>query len=68
MKALLVIDMLNDFVEKGGALDCGDRAREIVPFVRRKIEEFRREKQRIVSPWVGWKRSMGRKSSEPRGG
>jgi len=48
MKALLVIDMLNDFVEKGGALDCGDRAREIVPFVRRKIEEFRREKQRVV--------------------
>jgi nicotinamidase-related amidase len=48
MKALLVIDMLNDFVEKGGALDCGDRAREIVPFVHRKIEEYRREKQLVV--------------------
>jgi nicotinamidase/pyrazinamidase len=48
MRALLVIDMLNDFVEKGGALDCGDRAREIVPFVHRKIEEFRREKQLVV--------------------
>jgi len=23
MKALLVIDMINDFVKKGGALDCG---------------------------------------------
>jgi len=48
MKALLVIDMLHDFVEKGGALDCGDRAREIVPFILRKIEEFRREKQLVV--------------------
>jgi len=48
MKALLVIDMLNDFVERGGALDCGDRAREIVPFIRRQIEEFHREKQLVV--------------------
>jgi nicotinamidase-related amidase len=48
MKALLVIDMLQDFIEKGAALDCGDRARRIVPFIRRKIEEFHRERQRVV--------------------
>ena len=48
MEALLVIDMLNDFVQKDGALDCGDRAREIVPFVSGKIEEFHREKQLVV--------------------
>ena len=48
MKALLVIDMLNDFIEKGGALDCGDRAREIIPFVYRKIEEFRRGRQLVI--------------------
>lgn len=48
MKALLVTDMLNDFIEKGRTLDCGDRAREIVPFIRRKVEEFRREKQLVV--------------------
>jgi len=48
MEAILVIDMLNDFVEKGGALDCGDRAREIVPFVLGKIEEFHREKQLVI--------------------
>lgn len=44
MEALLVVDMINDFVRKGGALDCGDSAREIVPFIGRKIEEFRRRK------------------------
>jgi nicotinamidase-related amidase len=48
MKALLVIDMLNDFILKGGALDCGEGARKIVPFVSGKIEEFRREKQPVV--------------------
>jgi len=42
MEGILVIDMLNDFVEKGSALDCGERAREIVPFVLGKIEEFHR--------------------------
>jgi len=48
MKALLVTDMLNDFIEKGRPLDCGKRAREIVPFVRRKIEEFHRGKQLVI--------------------
>ncbi len=48
MKALLVIDMLKDFVEKGGALDCGEEARRIVPFVRAKVEEFHRDGQLVV--------------------
>lgn len=48
MKALLVTDMLIDFVEKGRPLDCGERVREIVPFVRRKIEEFHRENNLVI--------------------
>jgi len=48
MKALLVIDMINDFVKKGGALDCGKSARRIVPFVRRTIEEFHRKGQPVL--------------------
>ncbi len=48
MKALLVIDMLKDFLEKGGALDCGDASREIIPFVRRKIEEFHERRELVV--------------------
>jgi nicotinamidase/pyrazinamidase len=38
--ALFVIDMLNDFLRKDGALYCGDKSREIIPFVKGKIEEF----------------------------
>lgn len=42
MKALLVIDMLKDFIDKGGALETGIAGRDIVPFVREKIDEFRK--------------------------
>jgi nicotinamidase/pyrazinamidase len=39
--ALMVIDMLNDFLDPGGSLYVGAQAREIIPFVARKINEFR---------------------------
>lgn len=41
MKALLVIDMLKDFIDEGGALETGPAGRDIVPFVKEKIAEFR---------------------------
>jgi nicotinamidase-related amidase len=47
MDALLVIDMINDFLKPDGALVCGDALR-IVPFVRRKIEEFHSQGQLVV--------------------
>jgi nicotinamidase/pyrazinamidase len=40
MKALFIIDMLKDFLEKEGALFCGESSREIIPVVRNKIQEF----------------------------
>ncbi len=40
-KALLVIDMLNDFLDPAGSLYCGDKAREIIPRVQGLIEEHR---------------------------
>ena len=40
-KALIVADMLNDFLDPGGSLYVGTQAREIIPFVSRKIAEFR---------------------------
>ncbi|NLM45155.1 MAG: cysteine hydrolase, partial [Clostridiales bacterium] len=33
MKALLVIDMLKDFIDAGGALETGESGRDIVGFV-----------------------------------
>ena len=41
MKALFVIDMLKDFINKDGALYCGEQCRKIIPFVKGKIEEFK---------------------------
>ena len=40
-KALIVADMLRDFLEPQGTLYLGDAGRKIIPFVARKIEETR---------------------------
>ncbi|MFH1137027.1 MAG: isochorismatase family cysteine hydrolase [Pseudomonadota bacterium] len=39
--ALLVVDMLHDFLDPQGALYCGDAAREIIPHARALIEDYR---------------------------
>ncbi len=39
--ALLVIDMVNDFIDPRGALYVGPAGREIIPFVARRIEATR---------------------------
>ncbi|HHV38410.1 MAG TPA: cysteine hydrolase [Tepidimicrobium sp.] len=48
MKALLVIDMLKDFIDAGGALETGEAGREIVEFVKDKIGEFRQAGHPII--------------------
>jgi nicotinamidase-related amidase len=48
MKALLVIDMLRDFMYPDGALYCGDEARKIIPFIKRKIDEFHERGDLVV--------------------
>lgn len=47
-RALIVIDMLRDFMEKTGALYCGNRARRIIPFVKRTINKFRHSGEVII--------------------
>ena len=47
-KALLVIDMLNDFLLKAGALFCGEASREIIPFVKETIEEFHKNGHPVI--------------------
>ena len=39
-RVLLVIDLLNDFMNPEGALYCGQRARVIIPVIRSLIDEF----------------------------
>ncbi len=48
MKALLVIDMLKDFIDAGGALETGESGRDIVGFVKEKIDEFRKAGYPII--------------------
>lgn len=44
---LLVIDMLNDFVQPGAPLEVPG-ARDIIPNIKKKIEEARREKTPVI--------------------
>lgn len=39
-KVLLVIDMLNDFLDPEGKLYCGDNSRDIIPYVQNLVETF----------------------------
>ena len=48
MKALLVIDMLEDFISKEGALSTGPAGEEIIGFIKEKTEEFRKDGHKII--------------------
>ena len=41
-RALIVVDMLNDFVDEKGALYCGQTARDIIPFIKSRIGNYRK--------------------------
>ena len=47
-KALIVVDMLNDFIDEKGALYCGQTARDIVPFVHHRLEAHRQAGSLVV--------------------
>ena len=47
-KVLIIVDMLNDFVDEKGALYCGESAREIVPFVKEKLDASRKRGDSII--------------------
>jgi len=48
MKALLVIDMLADFIDRDGALFVGPKGEELIPFINEKIRDFRKEGYPII--------------------
>ena len=47
-KALIVVDMLNDFVDEKGALYCGKQSRAIIPFIQERLNLFRKNKGLVV--------------------
>ncbi len=47
-EAVLVIDMLNDFISPDGVLYCGKGAREIIPYIKGLIDEKRKEGAIII--------------------
>lgn len=47
-KALIVVDMLVDFIDKDGALYCGPTAEKIVPFIQKKLEQTREAGDLVV--------------------
>ena len=47
-KALIVVDMLNDFIDEKGALYCGQAARDIVPFVKKRLDDHRQAGSLVV--------------------
>jgi len=46
-KALLIIDMLNDFIRKNGKLYIGDVGGKIILPIQRELERFRKEKDPV---------------------
>jgi len=47
-RVLLVIDLLNDFMNPEGALFCGHQARVIIPVIRSLIDEFTGQGEPVI--------------------
>lgn len=47
-RALLIIDMLHDFISPQGKLYCGENTEKIVPFIQGKIKEFQDLGEKII--------------------
>jgi nicotinamidase/pyrazinamidase len=48
MPVLIIVDMLNDFLDPKGALYCGETAPEIVPFIQRRLNQQRKAGQAVI--------------------
>lgn len=47
-KALIIIDMLNDFVDESGALYCGKPVRDIIGFIQKRLEVYRKAGDPVI--------------------
>ncbi len=48
MEALLIIDMINDFMHPDGVLYCGDAVRGIIPALKAHLARFRQEGKPVI--------------------
>ena len=48
MRALLVVDMIHDFVHEGGALYCGPSMARIVPVIQGELDRARAAREPVV--------------------
>lgn len=46
--ALIIVDMLNDFIQPDGVLYCGDSVKRIVPFIQQQLERYRKAKDEVI--------------------
>jgi nicotinamidase-related amidase len=47
-KVLIIVDMLNDFVNKNGVLYCGDTVLPIIPFIQQRLKAFRDQGDLVI--------------------
>lgn len=47
-RALIIVDMLNDFIAETGSLFCGKEARAIIPFIQERLETFRNRGDLVI--------------------
>lgn len=47
-KALIIVDMLNDFIDPEGVLYCGEAALDIVPHIKKRLDSFRKTEHPVI--------------------
>ena len=47
-RTLIIVDMLNDFIQSKGALFCGETAQEIVPFIEQRLARYRHKGDPVI--------------------
>jgi len=47
-KALLIVDMLNDFIDEEGTLYCGEQINDIVPLIQNLLMDARAKKDLVI--------------------
>jgi len=47
-KTLIIVDMLNDFVEEKGALYCGPDSRRIIPYIAERLALCRKQGGQVI--------------------